>query len=313
MMMAQSDSVTGVVLMSFGSPRTPAEVPAYLKSVRRGSDAPADTVAEFQRRYRLVGGSPLNRITAAQAAALEAALNEAGEGRFHVAVGMRHATPWIAEAFEEMAHQGIARVIAIIMSPQYSPIIMGGYHQAVEAARPVLGARGAVTIAGAWHTLPAFLEAMACRVREALDGLPESERATLPVIFTAHSLPRPVVDREPAYIDQLKETARLVAARVGLPPEQWQFAYQSAGHTAQEWLRPDIKELFPDLRQAGHTRVLIAPIQFLADHLEILYDIDIAAREEADAAGIQMRRIETFNTMPAFITALADVVRRELA
>jgi ferrochelatase len=132
------------------------------------------------------------------------------------------------------------------------------------------------------------------------------------VILTAHSLPRPVVDREPEYIEQLMATVHAVVARAELAPGRWQFAYQSAGHSPEEWLKPDLKDLFPDLRAAGHEELLIVPVQFLADHLEILYDIDIAAREEAEAAGIGFNRIELLNTSPTFIHALSAVVAREL-
>jgi ferrochelatase len=300
--------------MSFGSAATPEDVPAYLASVRRGRPAPEDVVAEFQRRYRIIGGSPLLRITREQASALEALLNsEAVSGEsFAVEVGMRHAPPLIRDAMGKLAERGAGRVVAVVLSPQYSPIIMGGYDEAVGNAKSTLGPNPNVRVAGAWHLLPSFLDALAVRVREALRGFRSEQRNAAPVIMSAHSLPRSVADREPGYIDQLKETAIEVASRAGLKRGQWQFAYQSAGHTPQEWLRPDIKELFPALRDAGHDSVLIVPVQFLADHLEVLYDIDVAARAEAEQAGLTLRRTESLNTMPEFIRALADVVRREL-
>ncbi|MBI4299020.1 MAG: ferrochelatase [Chloroflexi bacterium] len=305
----------GVVLMSFGSPATLEDVPAYMASVRGGRPAAGELVTEFQRRYRVVGGSPLIRITLEQASALEVSLNaEAGKkGSYRVVVGMRHAPPLISEALTKLASEGIKRVIAIILSPQYSPIIMGGYHRAVEEASSVLGPYATVRVAGAWHQLPSFLDALAQRVSEALDRFSPQEREEVPVLLTAHSLPKSVVDREPGHIDQLKETAIAVAKRVGLSPDRWWFAYQSAGHTSEEWLKPDLKDLFPSLKAAGHPRVLVVPIQFLADHLEILYDIDIAARDEAEAVGLDLVRIESFNAMPEFIRALADVVHREMA
>ena len=309
-----SDEV-GIVLMSFGSPSTPDEVPAYLASARGGQRAPDDVVAEFQRRYRVIRGSPHLRLTMEQASALEALLNsEARPGlSFQVVVGMRHAPPSIADALGRLASRGITQVVAIILSPQYSPIIMSGYHRAIEEAKPLLGPDATVQIAGHWHLLPSFLDALVQRVREALDRFPPLERDLVPVVLTAHSLPKSVVDREPAYIDQLKETAMAVAERVGFEEGRWHFAYQSAGHTSQEWLRPDIKELFPGLMQAGHKSVLVVPIQFLADHLEILYDIDVAARAEAEQAGLKLSRIETFNVMPEFVRCLVDVVYREMS
>ena len=311
---AAIDTTVGVVLMSYGSPSTVEDVPAYLAMAHGGRPASEELVAEFQRRYRVVGGSPLVRITLEQASALESLLTtEAVKGeRYRVVVGMRNAPPWISDAFARLASEGIQHVIAVILSPQYSPIIMGGYLRAVEEAKSVLGPDAVVQVAGAWHRTPDFLNALAQRVREALDRFPPQERESVPVILTAHSLPRSVVDREPGYIDQMQETGRAVAELTGLAPGRWQFAYQSAGHTPEEWLKPDMKDLFPALKAAGHRSVLVAPVQFLTDHLEILYDIDVAGRAEAEEAGLTFSRIEMFNVMPEFIRALADVVNREL-
>ena len=307
-------SPVGVVLMSYGSPATVEEVPAYLTMAHGGRPASAELIAEFQRRYRVVGGSPLVRITLEQAAALESLLTtQATQGeRYTVVVGMRNSPPWIADAFTQLASEGIQRVIPIILSPQYSPIIMSRYLEEVEEAKHVLGPGAVVHVAGAWHRMPSFLNALAQRVREALDRFPPGERESVPVIMTAHSLPKRVVDQEPGYIDQMQETAKAVAELVGLAPSRWQFAYQSAGHTPEEWLKPDMRDLFPEMRAAGHRSVLIAPVQFLTDHLEILYDIDVAGREEAEENGLAFRRTEMFNLMPQFIDCLADVVHREL-
>ena len=306
-----SRGLTGVLLMSFGTPSSPDEVPEYLARVRGGRPMPDEVVAEMQRRYRLIGGSPLTRITREQAAALEAHLNADGDGAYRVEVGMRHAQPWIADALAGLAAYGADHVVALVMSPQYSDVIMGGYVRALDDARAALPRPVPTRVAGPWHTLPAFVDALAQRVREALDAIPAADRDTIPLLLTAHSLPKSVADREPGYMDQLRDTARLVADAVGIPDDRWRFAYQSAGHARQEWLRPDLTELFPELRQAGHTSVLVAPVQFLADHLELLYDIDIAAREQAEAAGLRLYRAAALNTMPGFIAALADVVQRE--
>ena len=303
----------GVLLMTFGSPATLDDLPSYLASVRGGRPATDDVLVEFRRRYEIIGGSPLLRITREQAAAVERRLNEeacAGE-RYVVGVGMRHAPPLIADALAELAQAGVRRVAAVIMSPQYSPIIMGGYHRAVDAARERV-ADVEVTVAGAWHRHDGFLDAVAERVREALARLPEGVRETVPVILTAHSLPKSVVDKEPQYLEQLQETVRAIVDRVGLTEGRWQFAYQSAGHTPEEWLKPDFKDLLPGLAAEGHRHVLFVPTQFLADHLEILYDIDVAAREQAEAHGIAFHRTESLNLSPTFIDALADVARDEL-
>lgn len=301
---------TGVLLMTFGSAQTAEEVPDYLRSVRGGGDPDPAVVAEFQRRYEIVGWSPLVRITREQGEALQRALDEThGQGRFAVAVGMLHSEPRIDEAVRVLAGAGAGRVTGIVLSPQYSPIIMGGYDRALHAAMGRDLPDVEVRVAGPWHTTPSFVGELAGRVQEALGRFAEPER--VPIIFTAHSLPKPVVDRDRGYIDQLMETIELVAERAGLTRDRWQFAYQSAGHTPEEWLKPDLKDLLPGLRDAGNEDVLVVPVQFLADHLEILYDIDVAAREEARAAGLRFHRIDLPNTSPVFIRALAEVVERE--
>jgi ferrochelatase len=188
------------------------------------------------------------------------------------------------------------------MSPQWSPLLMGGYTRELEAASRDAGVRSAV--AGAWHRADEFIDALAERVRDALRAVPAAI-----VVLTAHSLPRRVFDAEPEYVAQLRATGDLVAARVGLAAGQWRWAYQSAGHSQEEWLRPDLVELFPEIRSTGATDVLVVPVQFLADHLEVLYDLDIAAAEQARAAGLRYSRIAMPNTQPVFIRALASVVR----
>jgi protoporphyrin/coproporphyrin ferrochelatase len=301
----------GVLLMTYGSPSNVEEMPGYLRSIRGGREPSPELLAEFIRRYEVIGWSPLVRITTAQGAALQRHLDEAdGPGRHLVEVGMLHSEPGVAGAVRRLAEAGAEQVLGIVLSPQYSSIIMGRYNRALEEAAQALGPNGQVSVAGAWHLLPEFVEALAERTVEALATLP-GDRHDVPVLLTAHSLPKPVVDREPGYVVQLTDTAEAIAKRVGLEPERWRFAYQSAGHTPEEWLRPDLKELLPGLRDAGHEAVLVVPVQFLADHLEILYDLDVAARQEAEEVGIAFHRIELPNTQPAFIRALAEVVHRE--
>jgi ferrochelatase len=298
--------------MTYGSAATADEVPAFLRSVRAGREASEELVAEFRRRYQLIGFSPLVRITQEQGAALQQQLDrERGQGSYRVEMGMLHSEPTIDAAMQRLGAAGVKRVVGIIMSPQWSPIIMGGYRRAVELAARRLPSDAVITVAEAWHLEPAFISALAEKVSQALARLAAAQGASVPVILTAHSLPKSVVDREPQYLEQLMETVRAVVEQVGLRPDQWRFAYQSAGHTPEEWLKPDLKDLLPGLKAAGHTDVLVVPVQFLADHLEILYDIDIAAREEAEAAGLLFHRIELMNTSPTFIRALADVVSKQ--
>ena len=307
------DSI-GVLLMTYGSPATLDDMPVYLRNVRGGREPEEELITEFCRRYKLIGGSPLLPITREQAAALQTELNAQHPTgpRFHVEAGMRFAPPFIADVVPEVA-EGAQKLVGVIMSPQYSPIIMSGYVRTLQDAVADLNRSDlALTIAEDWHMQPYFLQAVAERVRQALDKMPEDVRERVPVLLSAHSMPKRVIEREPDYINSLKETAAAIARLAGLSDERWSFCYQSAGHTPEEWLKPDFADVMPELKAAGHTHVLIAPVQFLADHLEILYDIEIGAREQAEEHGIVFARTESLNTSPLFIKALADVVKETL-
>src|SRR5579871_863 len=311
--MAEREQI-GVVLMTYGSPPTLDDIPAYLKNVRGGRDPDEALITEFRRRYALIGGSPLLRITQEQAAALETELNQQNNGKsYRVVAGMRFFPPLVADVVIEAA-AGASQVVGIIMSPQYSPIIMSGYVRTLQQAVGELH-RDDLTlkIAEDWHLQPFFLQALAERVQRALDRFPPEVSERVPVLLTAHSMPKRVIENEPDYISHLKETAAAIAQMVGLPDDRWMFCYQSAGHTPEEWLKPDFADVMPELKEAGYQHVLIAPVQFLADHLEILYDIEIGAREQAESAGIEFARIESLNTSPLFIKALAAVVQDTLA
>ncbi|MDQ3553384.1 MAG: ferrochelatase [Chloroflexota bacterium] len=300
----------GALLMTYGSPTSLDDVAAYMTRVRGGRQPEPELVTEFRRRYQVIGGSPLVAITRGQAEALEAALG----GEVPVASGMRFSEPTIEQALRDLAALGVTRVAGVILSPQYSPLIMGGYGRAVEAARGAIAADGTeppdVVMVGAWHREPGFVAALADRIGEALERAPADERDSVPVLLTAHSLPRRVADQEPDYLAQLEETASAVAEAAGLDHERWTFCWQSAGHEPGEWMKPDFADLMPVVAAQGHRRVLVAPVQFLADHLEILYDIDIGAREQAEAAGLSFARTDSLNTDERFISALATVVRR---
>jgi protoporphyrin/coproporphyrin ferrochelatase len=299
---------TGVALLTYGSARDAADVPAYLNRVRQGRTPPDDLVAEFQRRYRLIGGSPLIPITRRLAAELERQL---GDG-FVVETGMRFSEPTVAQAIGRLVERGAGRVLGLILAPQYSPIIMGQYNQMLEAAAAEVGRPWRMV--ESWHLHPRFVGVLAERLRSGLDRFPAEARERVPVLMTAHSLPQRVVDREPGYIDMLKATASAVASQAGLPDGRWHFAYQSAGHTPEEWLKPDMLEVLPELARAGHRGVLLAPVQFVADHLETLFDIDIAGKEQAEQAGIEhFARVPAPNDSPEFAGALTAIVRERLA
>jgi ferrochelatase len=295
--------------MTYGSPASNDReaVRAYLARVRGGREPAPELVDEFTRRYQLIGGSPLVEITRAQADALALRLG------WPVEVGMRFSEPSILAGLRGLADQGVRDVAAIVLSPQYSPLLMGGYARAIEEARSVLADRAPrVAIAGAWHGEPAFVGALADRVREAVDAIPADEREAVVVLMTAHSLPRRVADQEPGYLAQLHETAESVADRAGLTNGRWRFCWQSAGHEPGEWMKPDLAELMPEIAGAGARSVLVVPVQFLSDHLEVLYDVNVAAREQAERWGLSFRRVEALNVDPGLVDALAAVARQAL-
>ena len=284
----------GVVLMTYGAPQGDADLPRYLAAVRGGQPADDALIAEMRRRYGLIGGSPLVRITCAQASALQTML---GEG-YLARSGMRFSDPSIGDAARDLAACGATHLTGVVLSPQWSPFLMDGYARALQSAAEEVGV--AWSVAAAWHREPAFVESLAELVHEAEPG-------DAAIIFTAHSLPRRVFENEPEYVALLRETAELVARRVPLASGGWRWAYQSAGHTQEEWLRPDLKELFPEIVATGAREILVVPVQFLSDHLEVLYDLDVAAAEEARAAGLRYRRIAMPNARPSFIRALAAI------
>ena len=295
----------GVVLLTYGAPRDLDEVAAYLTRVRGGREPSPELVREFRERYRVIGGSPLVRISEAQAAGVGDILGD----EFRVVAGMRFSEPSIATRVAELGGFAPDAVVGVCLSPQWSSGLMGGYETALReaAARALPGVR--VVMARDWYREPLFIAALAERIREALGGLDDG----VPVLLTAHSLPKRIFGSEPDYVARLRETGALVAERAGLDAGRWQWAYQSAGHTREEWLRPDLTELFPDLAARGAREVLVVPVQFLADHLEVLYDLDVAAAAEARACGLAYHRIEMPNTQRTFLRALAHVAGREVA
>jgi protoporphyrin/coproporphyrin ferrochelatase len=297
----------GVLLMTYGSPASleRRDIEAYLTRVRHGREPDAELIDEFTRRYRVIGGSPLVEITRRQADALAGALGRPVE------TGMRFSEPSIVAGLSSLSAAGVDRVTAIILSPQYSPLLMSGYGRAIDDARAALG-EGApdVDVAGAWHLESAFIAALAVRLRDAIDGLPPAERGAVGVLMTAHSLPRRVAEQEPDYLAQLRATAEAVATRAGLADGDWTFCWQSAGHEPGEWMTPDFADLMPELVSAGRRAVIVVPVQFLADHLETLYDVDIGAREQAKRCGLAFHRVASLNDDRGLIEALASVAER---
>ena len=301
-------SPDAVLLMAYGSPDRLDQVEAYYTDIRRGNPPTPELLEELVGRYRAIGGgSPLSRIVEAQRAALEAEL--AARGRpMRVYAGMRHIEPRIGRIVEGMAAEGVKRFVAIALAPQKSSNA-AGYRRAVDAALAGLGdgAPSAVYV-DSWYDQPRFIEALAETAREALARFPEPSRVR--VMFTAHSLPARVVAEGDPYPDELAGTAALVAERLGLAG--YEFAFQSAGRTGEPWLGPDILEEIRRLAAAGVTELVIRPVGFVADHLEVLYDIDIEAQGVARAVGVRLERARSMNDDPTFIAGLADLAEAAL-
>ena len=299
----------GALLMTYGSPASLErdDVREYLARVRRGREPDPELVDEFTRRYDVIGGSPLVEITRAQAAALGGLLG------WPVEIGMRFSEPSIAAGLSELAEAGVTKVAAIVLSPQFSHLLMRGYDGAIEEARATSGdGTPEVHVASAWHQEPAFVAALTAQVVAALAGRSPEGRQAVHILMTAHSLPKRVAEQEPGYLAQLRATAEAVAAAARLPDGAWTFCWQSAGHEPGEWMKPDFADLMPEIAASGGRSVLVVPIQFLADHLEILYDIDVGARDQAERCGLEFLRIESLNAKPGLIEALAAAARRTL-
>lgn len=225
---------------------------------------------------------------------------------------MLHSPPFIDSVVGELRKQGAKKLVGIILSPQFSSFIMAGYHSALKKAAVGHGYReDDITVAKPWPTESHFIELLADRVRSSLQKLRAQHSMNIPVLFTTHSLPKRVVDKDPAYLDQLKATIDAVINKLDDKDLEWYAAYQSAGHTPEEWLKPDIVDILAELRATTKPPgVLIVPIQFLADHLEILYDLDIAGKKQCAEYDISYNRIELPNTDPLFIDALATIARQ---
>jgi protoporphyrin/coproporphyrin ferrochelatase len=302
--------ITGVLLMAHGSPDHLDDMAAYLQHVRGGRPTPQALVDDIRGRYSLIGGrSPLLDLTRAQGKALEERLNRDG-ARFRVYVGMRHWHPFIKDTVRQLVEDGISRVIAVSMAPQYSRLSVGAYQRALETAQTELGVTLDVTCVASWHDHPLLLQAFAERVQNAFTALPEERRAQVRTIFTAHSLPVRILAEGDPYPQEVEHTAAEVARLLGL--KSWGVAYQSQGATAEPWLGPTLDEVFTTCAAQGQRQLLLAPIGFVCDHVEILYDLDILAQGVAQAQGIGLLRTASLNTSPTFIAALADIVENHL-
>jgi ferrochelatase len=300
-----------VLLIAFGGPGSMDDVRPFLANVLRGRPAPPARVEAVVHHYELIGGrSPLNELTFRQAQRLETALRIDGPP-LPVYVGMRNWTPYLHETLARMAADGVRRAVGVILSAQQNDAGWGRYVRDVAEARAQIGATAPeIDIVDEWHAHPLFIAAMSDLTAQALEQVPQQQRAGAALIFTAHSIPTAMAAESP-YVAQIEEAARLVAEKVG--HAGWSIAYQSrSGNPRDPWLEPDICEVIRNLPQDGVRDVVLVPIGFVCDHVEVLYDLDIEARQAADQVGVNLVRASTANDHPRFIEMLADVVRRKL-
>jgi protoporphyrin/coproporphyrin ferrochelatase len=284
-----------VILMAYGSPERLADVPAYYADIRGGRSVRPELLADLTERYRRLGiedSNPLNEITEQVRAAL------ARELELPVFTGMKHWRPRIADAAQAALDTRAEAIVGLVLAPHYSRLSIGGYRDQLEGA---VAGRAEVVFVESWHLEPSFVELLAERLRG----------TSAHVVFTAHSLPARILDEGDPYEAQLLETSRAVAEAAGL--SDWSFSYQSESQTGEPWLQPDILDHLAELRTAGVDDVLVCPIGFVADHLEIRWDIDIEAQEKAGELGMRFTRIEMPNADRAFVSTLAAIVRRALA
>ena len=294
----------GVVVMAYGTPRSPADIEAYYTHIRRGRPPEPAQLADLTARYEAIGGvSPLAERTEAQRAAIQAALDDRAPGTYRVVLGQKHAAPFIEDAVADLVAGGAERVVGLVLAPHYSGFSVGQYHERARAAS------GEVPFVGieSWHLEPAYVSFLGDAVQRARAGLPERHK----VLFTAHSLPERVLVGDP-YPDQLRDGAAAVAATVGLDPwADWSIGWQSAGRTPEPWRGPDILEVIRALAATGRSDgVLVCPHGFVADHLEVLYDLDVEAAGVAADVGLAFARTDVVNDDPAVMVALADLVHR---
>ena len=306
--MSPAAAIDAVLLIAFGGPTAPDEIRPFLEIVARGRRVPPERLEEVARHYeRMPGGrSPLGALTLAQARGLERHLVRSGVP-LPVFVGMRNWHPFLHETLADMTARGVKRALGIILSPLRTEASWERYQQDVTDARAKVGGAPEVTFARAWYDHPRFIEAVADRARASLAEIPPAVRVRSPLVFTAHSVPVAMADASP-YVADLTAAARAVADRLG--HQRWSLAYQSrSGSPRDPWLEPDIGDVLKRLAANGERQVVVVPIGFVCDHVELLYDLDVEAHAIASAHGLALHRAAAVNDHPAFVAMLADLVR----
>lgn len=301
-----SNPKTAVLLMAYGTPRSREEILPYYTDIRRGRPPTEEQLSDLTARYEAIGGlSPLAALTEAQRDALQTALNNIAPNTYHVALGLKHAAPMIEDAVQQLALEGFTKIVALVLAPHFSSFSIGQYiDRATTAATP-----HGISVVGitSWATEEAFIEFLAADMSAKLATMP----AATHVLFTAHSLPQRIIDAGDPYPTELRSTAVAVAAKVGLKENtQWSIAWQSAGRTPEPWIGPDILDVIDELAtQATPARgVLVSACGFVADHLEVLFDLDIEALHRAQQHGLAFARTACVNDNGAIMNALAHRV-----
>jgi protoporphyrin/coproporphyrin ferrochelatase len=305
-----AESTVGVLVMAYGTPDRPEDILPYYTHIRRGRPPTPEALQELTERYQAIGGgSRLNEITRAQAAGIGAALNDGSDGyRYRIYVANKHWKPWIPDTVRQMGGDGIRKAVAVVLAPQGSRMSSGSYFEQVDKALEQIGTAIECRQVFNWHLEPGFIEAEAEKVEEALTRFPGLSRERVAVIFSAHSLPERILTWDDPYPRHLQEMGEAIAARCGL--RNIHFAYQSAGRTPEPWLGPDVREKMAELAAAGETAILVCAAGFISEHLEVQYDLDVEARQEAERLGIRFARTAMLNDHPTLLQALAAAVRR---
>lgn len=300
----------GILIMAYGGPESLDAIPGYLADIRNGRVTTPAVLDEITNNYRQIGGkSPLLEFTTAQ---IEAIKTHFADDDVHFYLGMRHWSPWIEEVVGQMLADGITHAVSMVLAPHYSGLSIAKYLKKIEAGMRMYRGQIAWEHVKSYHDAPQYIEALANRVDDGLARWTETERDYVHVVFSAHSLPVRIIKQGDPYDDQLQETAKLVAAKAGLPDSQWSWSYQSAGRSPEPWLGPQLEDYIPELAEKGIKNVVSIPVGFVSDHVEILFDIDIEAQKAARESGVRLERPPALNTDPLFIGQLAAILRERV-
>jgi len=298
----------GVLFMAYGGPDSLEDIPGYLADIRAGRTTSAALIGEITRNYRLIGGSsPLLELTRDAVRGVMGQLNTS-PGRYKAYLGMRHWAPWIEETVGHMLTDGIERAVSLVFAPHYSGMSVAKYQKKIAAG--LAFHHGHIKFAHVEHYFdaPGLIEALANRVRMGIERFPASQRDSVHVVFSAHSLPVRILKNGDPYDRQCRQTAALVARKANLPADRWSWCYQSEGRSPEPWLGPQLEDYLVDLAKAGIRNVVSLPVGFVSDHVEVLYDIDIEAQAVAQANNMRLERPPSLNSDPLFLRTLAELI-----